>query len=469
MAMPRVLIIIVTWNKETYVLNLLKSLQTLVYPGEFIEMLVVDNASTDNTVESITGLYKDVTVICNKENLGGTGGFNTGLKWAFGQPHGKFDYLWLLDNDVLVDRNALRELVRVMKENPRAAICGSKIMNIDNPGEFIELGAFIDYTFGDVCRNMPDGKELENPQAVFEVDYVAACSLVARTSLVRKLGIWHEKFFIYWDDMEWGARFNAAGYKVLASNASLVYHPSWAGRVADVSAIWRNYYRIRNALWFYNNYATGIRRRFLMARMITRFMRFSATACIRSESELSRAFVRGVEDFFTGNYGKKAFHMPFTDLEQYISRKGQTKLCVFIHDIGITDAAERFVRNLREKYPELRVMAILPKAVQYKWKGLSQKEDMLTYSRNADGGISLTHKYRIMKFLKNKPWEVFLSDPLVPKMGLIWGRDVARVDFNTGVTLASIEGLNLRNLGRIPMNTVFFLIQSLFDLPEKGL
>ncbi len=104
--MKSILIIIVTWNKKDYVLQLLASLDGLDYPRDKLDVVVVDNASNDGTVEAIREQYPTINLICNPENIGGTGGFNTGLKWAFQQPEEKYDYLWLLDNDVLVHRQA---------------------------------------------------------------------------------------------------------------------------------------------------------------------------------------------------------------------------------------------------------------------------------------------------------------------------------------------------------------------------
>jgi GT2 family glycosyltransferase len=114
----KILIIIVTWNKKKYVLDLLAAVNTLEYPKENLDILVIDNASTDGTVEEIKQDYPDINLICNKENIGGTGGFNTGLSWAFEQPLEKYKYLWLLDNDVLVHQHALIELVNLLETKP---------------------------------------------------------------------------------------------------------------------------------------------------------------------------------------------------------------------------------------------------------------------------------------------------------------------------------------------------------------
>jgi len=464
--MPMVEAIIVTWNKKNDLVKLLKNFEDIDYPRERLEIVVVDNNSSDGTAEAVRKDYPQVRLIRNRENIGGAGGFNTGMRWAL-QSRPRVEYLWLLDNDVLLDKNALNALVRVMDKNPDAAICGSKIMNIDNRNEFIEVGAFIDYHSGDVRRNMPDEKMLENPDAVFEVDYVAACSLLARVRHVKKLGVWHDKFFIYWDDMEWGARFNAGGYKVLASNASVIYHPSWAGRVSDNSAIWRNYYRTRNALWFYNNYCSGFRRRLLLTAMTARALRSATIAFVRSEFALSRAFVQGVRDFLINSYGKKQINMPSEHFETYFEGKKNKSVCIFIHDPSVTAGAKKVIRNLKKKYSNMRLLAVVPEKDKYEWEAFSVKDDILTYSRARNGSISWSDKSRIMRFLKRNSWNLFITSPMVPKMGVVWGKDIAKTDFDAE-KLIGIEKMQLKDIYSIPIAGISFLLQTLFSPPESG-
>jgi GT2 family glycosyltransferase len=140
--MKSILIIIVTWNKKDYVLQLLASLDGLDYPRDKLDVVVVDNASNDGTVEALREQYPNINLICNSENIGGTGGFNTGLQWAFQQPEEKYDYLWLLDNDVVVHRQALNELVSILDENPDVGVAGSTMMQLDYPWRINEMGGF---------------------------------------------------------------------------------------------------------------------------------------------------------------------------------------------------------------------------------------------------------------------------------------------------------------------------------------
>lgn len=463
---PKVQAIIVTWNKKDDVLRLLAQLQGIHYPEGKLSLLVVDNHSTDGTAQAIASEYPSVKLLKHPENIGGAGGFNAGMRWAI-QNSTDAEYLWLLDNDILVDPNALVALVTVMNANPGAAICGSRIMNIDKRDEVIEAGAFIDYRLGCVRSNRPEKESCQNAATVFKVDYVAACSLLARASHVKKLGVWREAFFIYWDDMEWGARFNRAGYDALASTASVVYHPSWAERTADHSAVWRNYYRIRNSLWFFNNYCGGIERRLLLVRMIFRIMKYAALDCVASRTALSQASIAGVRHFFSGVYGKRGFDDPVTDIEALIGRDENASLLVFVTDLASSDKAAAFIGALMEKRVGVSLKMIVPAAIRDRWEKKYPKANMISYIRRKNGAIAVSDKLRIMRFLKNNgSWRLVISSDYPPRMASIWGRFVAKINFDKGAVI-SIERMRFKDFLRILFDTPAFLFNALFFPPGK--
>lgn len=465
---PQVQAIIVTWNKKSDVLKLLAQLEHIDYPAQRLSVLVVDNNSTDGTAPAIEAAFPNVTLIKHPENRGGAGGFNSGMRWTLAN-RPEAQYLWLLDNDVVVDENTLKALVRVLETHAHAAICGSKIMNADQRDEMIEIGAFIDYRTGQIKSNKPNPRAGGSPAAVFKVDYVAACSLLARAAHVMDMGVWRDDLFIYWDDMEWGARFNAAGYDVLAASASTVYHPSWAGRTADHSAVWRNYYRVRNSLWFFNNYADGLKRRFLLARIILRFMMHAANTGINSHMATSRAFVDGMVDFFRGSYGKRAFAPAVTDLEKFIRSAQTPVLPVFVPDAETSDNALAFIRRLLSHSIGINVAAIVPAAIKHDWEQVCGAARVMAYKRTWRGRIKLSERFDIMRFLKkNGPWQLMISSPRTSKMTSIWGRYVARVNFDSGAIVA-IERLSVTDLFRIFLHTPVFLLKALFSPPKKDI
>lgn len=454
---PNVCIIIVTWNKKADVLNLLSQLNHINYPKESIQIIVVDNASSDGTIPAIEQAFPSVHLVKHSENLGGAGGFNSGMRRAMEQ-FPDSEYLWLLDNDVTVDKNALQALVSVMEKHPKAAICGSKIMNRDNPNELIEIGAFIDDRRGDIRRNEPNPEQLKDPNAVFEVDYVAACSLLARVSAVKQAGLWHEQFFIYWDDMEWGARFNSLGFKVLATNSSIVYHPSWAGRVADNTAIWRNYYRSRNSLWFFNHYTKGFKRRWLLSRMILRYMLFAAHAGINSHMLLSLAFINGITDFFENRFGKKPFVMPPDNLPDYVQKHSIQTVVIFILDKRETVNIRRYVKTLTDQVPKLKWIGIVPTSDIHYWKNENCFTTVFGYKRHMNGRICWLEQFRMLNFLRIQQWDLVVTSKPVPRMATIWGKPVACLDSHNQKIMA-IEKISIQHMMRIPMITMDFMVR----------
>ena len=119
----KVSIIILSYNDKELIKQCLASLRKWIKDGERAELIVVDNASTDGSVEYLRGL-NDVVLIESKENLGFTGGNNLGISYAL--DHGA-DYIMLLNNDVVVKDAFWRPLVKFLEENNKIGVVGPKI------------------------------------------------------------------------------------------------------------------------------------------------------------------------------------------------------------------------------------------------------------------------------------------------------------------------------------------------------
>jgi len=141
MTAPEVLIVIVNWNRREALEHLLADLRELNYPNN--RVVVIDNASTDGSAESVAAHFSSVRLVRNPENLGGSGGFNTGMRLALEE--GNCSYVWLLDNDVRVEREALSALVDVMEKEPDVGLAGSGILDAAHPDIFVEVGARVSW------------------------------------------------------------------------------------------------------------------------------------------------------------------------------------------------------------------------------------------------------------------------------------------------------------------------------------
>lgn len=263
--LPKILTIIVTWNKQSYVIDLLNSLKNLNYPDEKVDIVVVDNASSDDTVQILKEQFSHIHLIENKKNLGGTGGFNTGLEYAFSQSEGKYDHLWLLDNDVVVHPNALAELVDTLESEKDIAIAGSTMMQLNTPWRINEMGSYVDLGRGTLLLNrhredvtdlkgssieelqkfdLDLSKYLQHCNAYMDVEYVAAASLVIRSEVAKKAGLWDD-YFIHFDDVEWCLRIAKMGHRIVVSAKSVIWHLSAEYKVPS----WVLYYDNRNVLY----------------------------------------------------------------------------------------------------------------------------------------------------------------------------------------------------------------------------
>ncbi|WP_321532011.1 glycosyltransferase family 2 protein [uncultured Desulfuromonas sp.] len=293
---PKVTIVIVNWNKKDDVLTLLDSVSKVDYDN--YQVVVIDNASTDDSVAAIRSQPLPVSLIENKENLGGTGGFNTGLKYALETL--SQDYIWLLDNDAIVVPTALKTLVEVMEEDFSIALAGSKILNVLHPEKVVETGAKIHWASGNVAplnQNCDDSKELNG---LYDVDYVAICSALVRESALRKVGLMDQRYFLLWDDMDWGATFKHKGYRVVAVGASTVHHAAFTEKRSMVVDY---YYGVRNPLLTMAKHSRGGERIKAFLGIMRRALYLGSLFAVTGRWEYAKLPGKAFWDFLTSHWG----------------------------------------------------------------------------------------------------------------------------------------------------------------------
>lgn len=241
-------IVICNYNKADDCLNCIQSVLESNYKD--FDLFVVDNASSDSSVEKIRERYKDkLTLLENKENLGGSGGFNTGLRKVLEMG---YEYAVCLDNDVLVDCNAIGALARFLDEHEDTGMVGSIVYHMEEPDYVQQYGLNIDfenYVAETLYENHPESPDI--PEFMY-CDTVATCSMMARTSVLKKIGIMPEDNFIYWDDMEWGYKCTLSGFKVAVTKKSQVLHRMGAKKVSENT--FPTYYMWRNWINFFLRY-----------------------------------------------------------------------------------------------------------------------------------------------------------------------------------------------------------------------
>ncbi|WP_400243381.1 glycosyltransferase family 2 protein [Niallia sp. JL1B1071] len=239
-------IVICNWNKKDDVLLCIESVLNSSYQD--YDLYVVDNASTDGSVQAIEEEYSNrVNIIVNDGNLGGSGGFNTGIKHVLQRG---YKYIQLLDNDVIIDKEAINEAYLVMEKHEEIGAVGAEIYLQKNPNKVFEFGSIIDWMKYDI--DILPNRENKNVgvygRDISECDYVPACFAMIRTKVIQDIGVMDESCFIYWDDIEWFFRIQRKEYKVVCNSKSKVWHKAGASEIVNTFAI---YYFWRNRINFF--------------------------------------------------------------------------------------------------------------------------------------------------------------------------------------------------------------------------
>ncbi len=202
--MQKSFIIVLNWNGYTDTAECLRSIEKGKKGTDLfsLEVVVVDNGSTDGSVERLKKDFKDVVYIENKENLGYTGGNNVGIMYAIGKGA---EYIWLLNNDTTVKADTLTRLVEAAGNDPRAGLLGPKILQMDNPERAYAMIGRLNMWFPWPDRMEGEDESKVTGEAVC-VDFLSGSALLVKREFVERVGLLDERFFFYWEENDWCER-----------------------------------------------------------------------------------------------------------------------------------------------------------------------------------------------------------------------------------------------------------------------
>lgn len=236
-------IIIVNFNARQLLKDCLNSIFSQK-GGEF-EVWVVDNASSDGSVEMVEKDFPQVKLIKNRENLG----FARANNLAFKKAQGRF--LFLLNPDTIIKDQTLAKVVNFMRENPQVGVCGVKIFNPD--GSFQpSVGKF--YNLFNAFLMLFGGEKLgflrSSPVQIKEVDWASGAALMVRKEVLDKAGFFDENFFMYMEEVEWCFRIKKAGFKIIFyPETEITHYVRRSGTKSE--AIWGIY---KGLIYFYQKH-----------------------------------------------------------------------------------------------------------------------------------------------------------------------------------------------------------------------
>lgn len=298
---PKVSIIILNWNGWKDTIECLESLQRITYPNYGI--ILVDNWSKDESIENIKkwangeikvkskffkynptnkpiewteynreeaereeGKEKRVTsltsndriiIIKNEKNYGFAEGNNIAIRYALRVLNS--DYILMLNNDTVVDKKFLSELVRVAESNEKIGIVGPKIYFYDRPASIQSAGGKISFIKG---RTYPlQYNELDRDSKLSnelkKTEFVCGCVMLIHNRFLRKFGLFDPFYFSYGEDVDLSLRIRKEGYELFLVPQAKIWHKGSASTGGYMNPF-AYYYSVRNAIYFVLKYGNVI-------------------------------------------------------------------------------------------------------------------------------------------------------------------------------------------------------------------
>lgn len=216
---PLVYIIVLTWNGKADTLECLRSLRHLTYPNA--KVLVVDNASADGTAEALRTEFPEVELIVNAANLRFAGGNNVGIRYALAKGA---DYVCLLNNDTAADPGMLSHLVEAAESSAAAGMAGPKIYYYQDRNRLWYAGGKIDWNRGWMWHIGIREEDKGQHDAESATDFISGCCLLVKRSVIERVGMLDEAYYIYGEDVDWCVRTARAGFTLLYVPAAKLWH-----------------------------------------------------------------------------------------------------------------------------------------------------------------------------------------------------------------------------------------------------
>jgi GT2 family glycosyltransferase len=238
---PLVSIITINYDTPAVTAEMLRSLSLVKYPNW--EVIVVDNASPKYSSKYLKKEFPFITHISCPENLGFAGGNNIGLHFAKGE------YLFFINNDTELTPNLLTELVKYLQENPNCGIVCPKIKYYFMPDTIQYAGAIGLHPL--TSRSFDIGylaKDIGQFNDARSTDLPNGAAMMIPISALKKVGEMSEIFFLYYEELDWAAKFKQNDYEIHYNGKTEIYHKESVS--TGKNSAFKSYYLYRNRLLY---------------------------------------------------------------------------------------------------------------------------------------------------------------------------------------------------------------------------
>jgi len=191
----------------------LESITRLSYSPKRLEVIIIDNGSTDETLRQVTvNIYElTIRVIKNKKNLGFGRAVNQGIRRAKGE------LVFITNNDVVFEKDSIKTLVSYLNRHPEIGVVGGKILSLRSPKTILSAGHKMNPWTGNVYPS-------PNPEKLKEVDWIQGAGMLIPKKVIKKVGLLDESYSHFFEDFDLCLRIKRSGFKVTYFPKAIFWH-----------------------------------------------------------------------------------------------------------------------------------------------------------------------------------------------------------------------------------------------------
>ena len=294
---PRVIVILLNWNGIGDTLECIESVRNLDYSD--MRIVVVDNGSTDDSITVLRRRYPSITLLESKRNLGFTGGNNLGIAKALEMGA---EYVWLLNNDTIVEKGALKELVKGISESVEIGLASPLIYFHDSREKIQFCGSVIDWK-NQRIRHIESLEELAKVEPGESLSLWGTALLMKRRTLT-DVGYLSEKYFAYHEDEEYCLRVARAGYRCAVVPEARIFHKN-SRSTGSNDAPMQVFLRSRNLFFLWMDTLRGVDRIRYVPKYLAHIVSYGGSLKGKNLPDSVQACMDGAWSAFRGMGGPR--------------------------------------------------------------------------------------------------------------------------------------------------------------------
>lgn len=285
---PKVYVVVLNYNNKRTLLDCLKALYQSNYPN--FEVILVDNNSTDGSLEDAKQAFQRAHIIKNSQNIGFGAGNNVAIRFALE----KFaDYVFLLNSDAYVERNTISLLVENAEKSEKKGISSPLIYKGKNTND-------IWFAHGKIIWSKMKAIHVKNPisDKPYDSQYITGCAMLVFKDVFKKIGLFDEKFFLYYEDADFSLRAVKAGFPCKIEPSAKVIHDE----NSENNLNQKTYWLVLSGIIFFKKHSPILLKPWIYIYLSLRKLKNLVDIILRG-NELARSVRKAYQDYET--YSKR--------------------------------------------------------------------------------------------------------------------------------------------------------------------